>query len=306
MKLLQGSPSAWPAAEQSQAVSIGVFDGVHRGHQKVIADVRLAAQSKDMGITVLTFDPHPMMVVAPDRAPKLLASIEQRVEWLADHGVEQVGVLPFEEVRSMSPADFVERVLVGTLNAATVAVGADFRFGLNRAGDVGTLVASGAFRVDIVDLLTAGTAPVSSTKIRAHVEAGEVGQAADDLTRPFTLRAAVVEGDRRGRTIGFPTANLFPDHDVLIPARGVYAGRTIVDGVSHPSVINVGVRPTFGDQTATVVESHLLSGEHDLYGQTVDVEFVARLREERRFESVDHLREQISADVSAGRAILGV
>ena len=193
-----------------------------------------------------------------------------------------------------------------SLNPMPKSSGADFRFGLNRAGDVGTLVASGAFRVDIVDLLTAGTAPVSSTKIRAHVEAGEVGQAADDLTRPFTLRAAVVEGDRRGRTIGFPTANLFPDHDVLIPARGVYAGRTIVDGVSHPSVINVGVRPTFGDQTATVVESHLLSGEHDLYGQTVDVEFVARLREERRFESVDTLREQISADVSAGRAILGV
>lgn len=305
MRVLRGSPSGWAPSEHRQAVSIGVFDGVHRGHQRVIKDVRAMADAEDIGVAVLTFDPHPAAIVSPERAPKLLATIEQRIEWLDELGVDVVGVLPFEEVRSMSPAEFVDQVLVTTLHAAVVAVGADFRFGRDRAGDVGTLVASGAFQVDIVDLLTAGNAPVSSTKIRRHVAAGEVGQAADDLARPFTLRAVVVEGDRRGRSLGFPTANLFPDDGLLIPAHGVYAGRAVVEGRHHPCVINVGVRPTFGGGASTVVEAHLLDGDHDLYGVTIDLEFVARLREERRFDSVDELRTQISADVAAGRAILG-
>lgn len=205
----------------------------------------------------------------------------------------------------MSPVDFVEQVLVATLNAAIVAVGADFRFGLNRAGDVGTLVASGAFRVDVVDLLTAGAAPVSSSKIRRHIAAGEVGQAADDLARPFTLRGTVVKGDHRGRVLGFPTANLMPSADLIVPAHGVYAGRALVEGDTHPSVINVGVRPTFGGGASTVVEAHLLDGDHELYDQEIDLEFVARLREERKFQSVEELREQIEADIAAGRAILG-
>lgn len=305
MIIHRGSPREWPASTEPQAVSIGVFDGVHRGHQKVIADLCATAAEQELGITVLTFDPHPMAIVAPDLAPRLLATIEQRIEWLGEHGVTQVGVLPFEEVRSMSPADFVDQVLAATLGAAVVAVGADFRFGRNRAGDVATLVASGAFKVDVVDLLTAGAAPVSSTKIRQHIVAGDVGQAADDLTRPFTMRASVVKGEQRGRTIGFPTANLSPAPEVIIPAHGVYAGRAVIGGHRHPAVINVGIRPTFGADHTTVVEVHLLDGDHDLYDRTLDVEFVARLREERRFESVDRLREQIEADVAAGRAILG-
>jgi len=305
VKVLNGSPGSWPPSDQAQAVSIGVFDGVHRGHQKVIGDLRERAADDGLGITVLTFDPHPMSVVAPDRAPRLLATMDQRIDWLAELGVDQVGILPFHEVRTMSPADFVDQVLVATLNATIVAVGADFRFGLNRAGDVGTLVASGAFRVDIVDLLTAGTAPVSSTKIRDFIAAGDVGQAADDLARPFTLRGTVIEGDQRGRGLGFPTANMFPPGELIIPAHGVYAGRALVEGEAHPCVVNVGVRPTFGGGTSTVVEAHLLDGDFDLYGKEIDVEFVARLREERKFESVDQLRTQIDADIAAGRAILG-
>lgn len=301
----RGSPRDWPSSNGPQAVSIGVFDGVHRGHQKVLSDLCATAADQDLGVTVLTFDPHPMSIVAPDLAPRLLGTLDQRIEWLGEHGVTQVGVLPFEEVRTMSAAEFVDQVLAGTLGAVVVAVGADFRFGRDRAGDVATLVASGAFKVDIVDLLTAGAAPVSSTKIRQHIVAGDVGQAADDLTRPFTLRADVVLGEQRGRTIGFPTANLRPATDVIIPAHGVYAGRAVVDGARQPAVINVGIRPTFGADRTTVVEVHLLDGEHELYDRSIDVEFVARLREERRFESVEALREQIEADVAAGRAILG-
>lgn len=305
MRVLNGSPGSWPPTEQPQAVSIGVFDGVHRGHQKVVADLRSRAAEDGLGITVLTFDPHPMAVVAPDRAPRLLATMDQRIDWLAELGVDQVGILPFHEVRTMSPSDFVDQVLVATLNAAIVAVGADFRFGLNRAGDVGTLVASGAFRVDIVDLLTAGAAPVSSTKIRGFIASGQVGQAADDLARPFTLRGTVIKGDQRGRALGFPTANLFPAGDLIIPAHGVYAGRAVVRGTTHPCVINVGVRPTFGGGTSTVVEAHLLDGDFDLYDEEIDIQFVARLREERRFDSVEELRTQIDADIAAGKAILG-
>lgn len=305
MIVMEGSPTEWSPTAEAQALSIGVFDGVHRGHQKVIADLCETAAERALGVSVLTFDPHPMSVVAPDLAPRLLGTLEQRIEWLGEHGVTQVGVLPFSEVRSMSPSDFVEQILLATFNAAVVAVGADFRFGRDRAGDVGTLVAAGAFKVDIVDLLTAGAAPVSSTKIRQHVVAGDVGQAADDLTRPFTLRAPVVRGERRGRTIGFPTANLDPPAPVILPAHGVYAGRAVVGGAAHPAVINVGLRPTFGRDHSTVVEVHLLDGEHELYDQVIDVQFVARLREERRFESVEALREQIDADVAAGRSILG-
>lgn len=305
MRVLNGSPGSWPPSQQPQAVSIGVFDGVHRGHQKVVADLRERAADDGLGITVLTFDPHPLSVVAPDRAPRLLGTMDQRIDWLAELGVDQVGILPFHEVRTMSPSDFVDQVLVATLNAVIVAVGADFRFGLNRTGDVGTLVASGAFRVDIVDLLTAGAAPVSSTKIRGFIAAGQVGQAADDLARPFTLRGIVIRGDQRGRSLGFPTANLFPSGDLIIPAHGVYAGRALVGGTAHPCVINIGVRPTFGGGAATVVEAHLLGGEFDLYGEEIDLEFVARLREERKFESVEELRTQIDADIAAGRAILG-
>lgn len=305
MRVLTGSPALWPPSNWPQAVSIGVFDGVHRGHQKVVADLRTRAREDELGITVLTFDPHPRSVVAPERAPRLLGTLDQRIEWLKDHGVDQVGVLPFEEVRTMSPSDFVDQVLVGTLNASIVAVGADFRFGLNRAGDVGTLVASGAFRVDVVDLLTAGAAPVSSTEIRRHIAVGEVGQAADDLARPFTLRGLVVMGAQRGRGLGFPTANVLPEPNLIIPAHGVYAGRAIVQGEACPCVINVGVRPTFGGGPATVVEAHILDGDHDLYDQEIDIEFVARLREEREFASVAELLEQIDADIAAGRAILG-
>ncbi|MGF1665793.1 MAG: bifunctional riboflavin kinase/FAD synthetase [Acidimicrobiia bacterium] len=308
--VLTGDPLGWRLARQvATAVAIGVFDGVHRGHRSVLEPLIALAVDRGLAVAALTFDPHPLEVVAPERAPLLLSTVGQRISALAEVGAEIVGVLPFEQVRTMEPDVFARDVIGGHLNARVVAVGADFRFGRDRQGDVETLRRVGGsvgYEVLVVDLVDDnGTAPISSTRIRSLISEGDVESAAGLLGHPYELCGIVVEGDRRGRTIGFPTANLAVEERLAVPADGVYAAWAVVHDDFHPAVVNIGVRPTF-DGVRRTIEAHLLDFDGDLYGKGVALRFVARLRGERRFDSIDALIDQITHDVAAGRAALTV
>jgi len=309
MKVMRGDPRRWgPAPSGGSAVTIGVYDGVHRGHQTVVAD--LAARAGAMGVSqraVLTFDRHPLAVVSPERVPRLLTTIEQRLEVLESLDVDLVGVLPFEQIREMHPGEFIHQVLLGSLGVKLVVVGTNFRFGRDRAGDVASLQREGTrhgFEVDALELLRGDGAAVSSSAIRSLLHEGDAEGAERALGRPFELRGVVVTGDGRGRTIGFPTANLSFSEEMAVPARGVYASQVRVGDVFVPGVVNVGVRPTFGGETLTV-EVHLLGFDGDLYGQKLGVCFKHRLRDERRFADVDALVVQINKDVDEARRVLG-
>lgn len=307
MKVWRGDPQVWgPAPDQGSAITIGVFDGVHRGHQAVLADVEARAEELEAARVAITFDVHPLTVVAPSRAPKLLTTVEQRIEVFEALGIDLVGVLPFESVRSASPEAFVSKVLIGAFDARLVVVGSDFRYGLDRAGDVYTLRKAGAgygFEVDDVELLEEDGGPISSTTIRRLVTDGDVRGAADLLGRPFEMRGEVVEGDHRGRRIGFPTANVIPSAPMALPRHGVYAALVMAAGGLHEAVVNVGVRPTFGGATE-VVEAHLLDFDGDLYGDVIHMQLTDRLRDEMRFNGVDALVAQITADVVRARELL--
>ena len=309
MKVMRGDPRSWgPAPPGGSAVTIGVYDGVHRGHQTVVAD--LAARARTLGVdqrVVLTFDCHPVAVVSPERVPPLLATIEQRLEILDSLEVDAVGILPFQQVRTMHPSEFIHQVLLGSLGTRLIVVGTNFRFGRDRAGDVSALEQEGirhGFEVDAVELLRGEGATVSSSAIRTRLGEGDVAWVERALGRPFELRGMVVPGDGRGRTIGFPTANLSVSKEVAIPARGVYAVEVRFANRSVPGVANVGFRPTFGGETMTV-EVHVLDFEGDLYGQTLAVAFKRRLRDERRFDGVEALVSQIGKDVAEVRRLLG-
>lgn len=309
MKVLRGDPRRWgPAPPGGSAVTIGVYDGVHLGHQTVLAD--LSTRARALGVeqrAVLTFDRHPLVLVAPDRAPRLLTTIAQRLEILDSLGVDLVGVLPFEHVRAMHPAEFIHQVLLGSLGARLVVVGSNFRFGLDRAGDVVALEREGArhgFEVDAVELLRGEGTTVSSSAIRSMVGEGDVEGAKSALGRPFELRGVVGTGEGRGHSMGFPTANLSFPADMVVPARGVYAALVGVGDGTVPGVVNVGVRPTFGGEKFTV-EVHLLAFEGDLYDETLALRFSHRLRDEMHFDSVEGLVTQIRRDVDEARRLLG-
>ncbi len=306
-EVLTGDPLGWKLAEAVEtAVSIGVFDGVHLGHRRVLSTLVESAESRHLTPTVLTFDPHPLEIVAPERAPRLLSTIGQRIERFAELGFQIVGVLPFDQIRRMQPSVFAEDVLAVRLAARHVAVGEDFRFGLHRGGDTETLRASGSqagYQVEVVDLLDAEDAPISSSRIRSLLESGDVEEAATLLGRPYELRGIVVEGDGRGRSIGIPTANLAIDERMVIPFDGVYAAWAVVGDDAHRAVVNVGFRPTFGTARRTV-EAHLLDGEHDLYGLQVGLVFLGRIRGERKFPDAAALVEQIRVDIESASAIL--
>ena len=309
MKVMRGDPRRWgPAPRGGSAVTIGVYDGVHRGHQIVLAD--LAARAGVLGVdqrAVLTFDRHPLALVSPDRMPPLLTTIEQRLEILESLEVDFVGVLPFEQIRTMHPAEFIHQVLLGSLGTRLIVVGTNFRFGRDRAGDVASLHEEGTrhgFEIDAVELLRGDGAAVSSSAIRSQLSIGDVAWVEEALGRPFELRGVVVAGDGRGHMIGYPTANLSFSGEMAVPARGVYAVRVKQGDASFPGVVNVGVRPTFGGETLTV-EVHLLGFEGDLYGQTLAVSFKHRLRDEQRFAGVDELVAQINQDVAQARRLLG-
>jgi riboflavin kinase/FMN adenylyltransferase len=296
--VLQGHPYEWEVLDPT-AVTIGVFDGVHLGHRRVIDD--LVTRSAGLDPAVLTFDPHPLAILAPDRAPKMLTDRDQRLEQFRGLGVRVAGVLNFPDIRNFSAGEFCERVLAGALAARRVVIGADFRFGRDRKGDAGFLAAAGpslGLEVEVVDMVAAKDGVVSSTRIRQALEAGEVEDAARMLARPFELKGVVEVGDRRGNQIGFPTANLAVSKGLLIPANGVYAAWAIIEGKPYRSVVNIGIRPTFGGVERRV-EAHILSWGGDLYGVPLALRFLSRIRDERKFDGVEALVAQISADVEA-------
>ncbi|MFQ5516404.1 MAG: bifunctional riboflavin kinase/FAD synthetase [Acidimicrobiia bacterium] len=307
MRLLRGDYHSWVPPQDGAAVAVGVFDGVHRGHQAILERTkRRGVELGNLPLTVLTFDPHPLMLIDPDRAPLLLSTVDHRLELLETVGVETCAVLDFDEgMRALTPDDFAGEVLVAAVGATVVTVGSDFRFGSGRVGDVEALRTLGlglGYYVEEIHLVGNG-APVSSTTIRTAIGAGDTRQAAAGLGRWFELRGEVVQGERRGDTVGFPTANIEPGPELVVPGHGVYAVLAGCEDERRPGVANIGVRPTFGG-SREVVEVHLLDFSADLYGRELRVQFIDRLREERRFADTAALAAQIRADIEAARQAL--
>ena len=276
-------------------VAVGTFDGVHLGHREVIRGAD----------TVLTFEPHPAAIVSPTGAPRLLTPLQRKVELIADLGVQELVVVPFDrEFASRSAESFIDDVLVSTLRAVHVSVGENFRFGHKAKGDTQRLLTDDRFETRIVPLLEVDGEVVSSSHIRGLVLGGAVEYADKLLGAPFTFSGEVTEGDKRGRTLGFPTANLLPRDGYVVPGHGVYACRaTTADGVIHVAATNVGVRPMFVTGRGELIEAFLVDFQGDIYGTELRVEFLKRLRGEKRFESVDALIEQMGRDVEEARAI---
>ncbi len=272
-------------------VAVGTFDGVHLGHREVI-------RGSD---TVLTFDPHPLQLLRPEAMPKLLDSFAVKRDLIASLGVDELVVVPFDrEFAAQSHDRFVDAVLVERLGATHVSVGENFRFGRAARGDADYLRSRPEFETRVVPIVEAEGETVSSSHIRALVAAGDVAAAARFLGAPFTLEGEVVTGDRRGRDLGMPTANLVPDDRIVCPGHGVYAATA----EGRPAAINVGVRPTFESGRGVLIEAHLIDFDDDLYGRTIRIAFLARLRGERRFDSVEALVEQMHVDVADARRIL--
>jgi riboflavin kinase / FMN adenylyltransferase len=280
-----------PDAEpRPRRVAVGVFDGVHVGHREVIAD----------SDTVLTFDPHPMSVIAPDAAPRLLTRQDTKADLVEELGVDEMVVIPFDaEFAARDAQDFVDRVLVEALGATHVAVGRNFRFGHKAAGDAAMLEADDRFETTVHELVEVEGETVSSSHIRGLVLAGEVAHASVFLGRPFQVRGEVVHGDGRGGELGFPTANLVPDDRLVRPDQGVYAA--LADG--RPAAVNIGVRPQFETGRGVLIETYLIDFDGDLYGRELRIDFLQRLRGEKLFPSVETLTEQIAEDVQQAREI---
>jgi riboflavin kinase/FMN adenylyltransferase len=271
-------------------VAIGTFDGVHLGHREVI-------RGSD---AVLTFDPHPTAVTHPEALPKLLNNFAIKRDLIAGLGVDELVVIPFDrEFASRSAESFVQDVLIGQLGAERVSVGENFRFGQKAKGTPEFLASHEEFETHVVSMVEAEGESVSSTQIRGLVAAGEVDQAARFLGGPFLMEGEVVVGDRRGRELGMPTANIVPDDRLVVPGHGVYAAWAH----GHPAAVNVGVRPTFESGRGLLVESHLIDFDGDLYGETIRVAFIERMRGERRFGSAEELVEQMWRDVEQAREI---
>ncbi len=316
------------------AAALGVFDGVHRGHRSIIERARRSANEASAALAVVTFDPHPAAVLRPEMTPATLTSFDHKLELLDDLGVDTVVVVRFDQARSEETADdFVTTVLVGALGVAHVVVGNDFHFGRDRKGDVALLEALGLqhdFSVEgrplslQEDVVSGGVHhgradPISSTAVRRTVTDGDVELAARLLGRPHEIRGTVVQGDQRGRTIGFPTANVAVPANMAVPADGVYAGWWVEtknsDDASNPTdssvpdrwpcAINIGKRPTFYDNAEhSVIEAHLIDWNGDLYGVRGGIQFISRLRAERKFDGLDALTEQLQRDVEAARNYL--
>ncbi len=288
------------ARRDGRSVAVGTFDGVHLGHREVI-------RGSD---SVLTFEPHPVSIVAPQHAPKLLTSLDVKAELISSLGVEELIVIPFDAAFAARGAqEFIDDVLVGALGASCVSVGENFRFGNRAKGDPEMLAADGRFRAVVHPLLEIDGEIVSSSHIRGLVLAGEVEQATHFLGAPFQLRGEVVGGDRRGRELGFPTANLIPDEALVCPGHGIYAciaSAVAPDGETeerHAAAVSIGVRPTFVTGRGELIEAYLLDFDGDLYGRELRLDFLERLRGERRFESSDALVEQMHRDVARTREV---
>ena len=288
-----------PEAERgcARCLAVGTFDGVHLGHREVIRGAD----------SVLTFDPHPVSVIAPQHTPRLLTPPERKAELVASLGVQEMIVIPFDaDFAGLSAAEFIENVLVGALGARQVSVGENFRFGRKAQGDPELLGADGRFETIVHPLLEIDGEIVSSSHIRGLVLAGELAQANKLLGSPFQLRGEVLHGDARGRELGFPTANLLPDEEYVCPGHGVYACLAAADGLDpRPAAVSIGVRPTFQTGRGELIEAYLLDFDGDLYGSELRLDFLDRLRGERRFGDADSLVAQMHRDVELTRELAG-
>ncbi len=286
-----------PDAEaRPRKVAVGEFDGVHLGHRAVIGDAD----------TVLTFDPHPRAVITPDAAPKLLTPLPIKADILAGMGVQELVVIPFDgDFAAQEPQAFVDEILVSRLTAAEIRVGENFRFGHQAKGDAAFLQRQDAFTTTVAQMVEVDGEIVSSTHIRGLIVAGEVERAARFLGLPFHLRGVVAHGDKRGRTLGYPTANLVPDNALCYPGNGIYACRAALGDDWWPAAVNVGVRPTFVTGRGVLVEAFMIGYEGDCYGQELRLAFLERIRGEKRFDSVDELVEQMGRDTALAAAIAG-
>ena len=281
-----------PPGSGPREVAIGTFDGVHLGHREVIRGAD----------TVLTFDPHPLAVIHPEATPKLIAPFPVKRDLVASQGVEEMVVIPFDQGFSAQTAEeFVGDVLIDGLGATKVSVGENFRFGKAAQGTADFLRSHDEFETRVVPLVEVAGETVSSSHIRGLIAAGDVKQAAEFLGEPFLFEGEVVTGDRRGRTLGMPTANLVPDDAFVCPGHGVYAATAN----GYPTAVNVGVRPTFDTGRGLLVEAHLIGFDGDLYGQQLRIAFLERMRGEKRFDSVDELVEQMQRDVAEAQDIVG-
>jgi riboflavin kinase/FMN adenylyltransferase len=286
------------APHRPRRLAVGEFDGVHIGHREVIRGAN----------SVLTFEPHPRTVVAPESAPKLLTTLEQKADLIAALGVEELIVIPFDgSFAAQSPQAFVDRVLVEQLDARHVSVGENFRFGHRAQGDAALLSEQQGFETRVADLVELDGEIVSSTHIRGLVATGAVSDAARLLGAPFGMRGNIAHGDKRGRTLGFPTANLVPDPRHAVPDHGIYACRASVPGLGEwTAAVSIGVRPTFVTGRGLLVEAFLLDFDRDIYGRELRLDFVQRLRGEKRFDSVEALVEQMHRDVRETERIAAI
>ncbi len=299
-----GRPARWT----QPVLALGNFDGVHRGHRKILERVRRVAGERGATAVVMTFDPHPPRVVRPDKAPPLLMTQAQKLEALADAGVQGAAIVRFTpELSRWDPERFVRTVLVEWLRVSEVWVGANFLFGHDRTGNFSMLRSLGArygFKAEKIDPVRYKDFVVSSTRIRRLIGEGRVDEAGALLGQQYFIDGTVMPGDRRGRTLGFPTANLCTENE-LLPPHGVYATTARIGAVVHPSVTNIGTRPTVDSSGRTTIETHVFDFDRDIYGQSVRISFVQRLRDERAFESLDALRTQIAEDGRAARMLFG-
>jgi riboflavin kinase/FMN adenylyltransferase len=283
------------ATLRPRRIAIGTFDGVHRGHREVINGAD----------TVLTFDPHPSLVVHPESAPQLLTDLDRKAELIAEMGVEELIVIPFDKAFSAQTAQaFIDDVLVGQLGATWVSVGDNFHFGARAQGTAEMLAADERFETRISPLVEVDGAPVSSTRIRKLLcDEGDVKAAERLLGAPYKLSGVVVHGEKRGRELGYPTANIEPDDRFVTPAHGIYACRT---GEGRASAVNIGVRPTFKSELGALIEAFVLDFDADLYGKRISLTFVERLRGELKFDGIEPLIEQMQLDVEATRRAVPV
>lgn len=311
MKVIREPESA--AKLGPHAVTIGAYDGLHLGHRAVIDHTAALAEKQSAQVAVVTFEPHPAQILRPENAPKLLVGLDQKLELLESAGADLVVVVPFDEKQAtQTPDDFVQNILVNVCSATSVVVGSNFHFGKGRSGNVEVLKELGGyygFEVEGLGLLERPDAKiesVSSTSIRRALAGGEVRTAAALLGRYHEVRGVVVQGDQRGRTIGFPTANIAVPRQMALPADAVYAAYyRLPDGTCHPAAVNIGKRPTFyQDAEHSLVEAHLIGFEGDLYGQNAQVCLVELLRSERRFDGLEALSRQLKLDIEHAIKVL--
>ena len=306
MDIIHFPDDARPASWKQPVLALGNFDGLHRGHRKILDRLQRVARERRATSVVMTFDPHPPRIVRPDKAPPLLMTKAQKLEGLAQAGVDGAAIVRFtHELSQWEPETFVRTVLVEWMRVSEVWVGANFLFGHDRSGNFSLLRTLGArygFKAEKIDPVRYKDFVVSSTRVRRLVSEARVDEAAALLGHAYVVDGVVVRGEQRGRTIGFPTANLCTENE-LVPPHGVYATSAILDGIVMPSVTNIGTRPTVDASGRTSIETHIFDLDRDLYGAPLRLAFVQRLRDERAFESLDLLKSQIAADCARARVL---